>query len=153
MTGSGGMEGVGGGKKQGRDGISFQAIIIYNKKSELYAHCRLYLRMQRHQLIICNTVVWEAVNEGTALTWNLSTFYTFPEWTQEVNSINKDFIQMAWSPKTRLCVVCLHTQMWEWVQRLTHAEGPLSHSSRTFLHFQLARRVTTSCLTAPLLPH
>lgn len=58
MTGSGGVEGGGGGgKKQGGDGASFQAIIIYNKKSELYTHCRLYLRMQRRQLTICNTVV------------------------------------------------------------------------------------------------
>lgn len=109
MTGSGGVEGVGGGKKQRGDGVSFQAIIIYNKKSELYTHCRLYLRMQRLQLIICNTVVWEAMSGGIALTWNLSTFSTFPEWTREVNSINKDFIQVAWSPKTRLCVVSPHT--------------------------------------------
>lgn len=109
MTGSGGVEGVGGGKKQRGDGVSFQAIIIYNKKNELYTHCRLYLRMQRLQLIICNTVVWEAMSGGTALTWNLSTFSTFPEWTWEVNSINKDFIQVAWSPKTRLCVVSPHT--------------------------------------------
>lgn len=64
-------------------------------------------------------------------------------------SINKDFTQVAWSPS----VVCLSTQMAEWVQQLTHVEGLLSHSSRTFLHFQLARQVTTSCLPAPLPLH